>query len=213
MLQFPYKIFISIHRMLIFKMLGMDVVLGIIGCVFLSLPLNISALTLDNLVLLLILIITATLFQIQILKTNSGTPVFYLSLPIKKIYVLPIYIINSALPVLFTLILFVVSQYFLSDFKINQALLSGNSFTKLYYAWIIFTIVKILPIPLLVLFKKHPVLVPFLLILFAGEYFILAILVELFLKGFVLQNEIISFFLLILIFISCVKIISKIGYN
>jgi hypothetical protein len=207
--HFPYKYFIIIHRSLIMKTLPMDIALGIVGCIFLCVPQNVLALSLDNLIFFVLLIISSILYQIYVFRTNCGNAAFYLSLPINKKNYLPFYIMISTMP-------FVIASLLSAVVKILLLLLNhkytpaGLSFwEREYYLLMILLILKILPLSLYILFKKHPVLIVVFLISIAFTYILIALAVEI-LSGFVsIPSQMTIFFLFCCILIASVKVSFK----
>jgi hypothetical protein len=191
------------------KTLPMDIVLGIIGCIFLCVPQNVLALSLDNLVFFILLIISSILYQIYVFRTNCGNAAFYLSLPVNKKDYLPFYIMISTMPFVIASLLSAVVKIFLLLLNHKYASAGLSFWEREYYLLMIFLILKILPLPLYILFRKHPVLIVVFLIAIAFTYILIAMAVEI-LSGFVpVPPQIIIFFLFYCILIACVKISFK----
>ncbi len=205
-LSFPYKLILHIHRALLIKLLTMDTVLGIAGFIFLILPQHIFALSIENITLLLMLVILSLVYQIHLFRTYCGSASFYLCLPVKKIHILPLYVAGSIIPALIASILYLISHLLLLLAKVNYSA-AGMSFeNRVYYVLILFSALKILPLPLLILYKKHPALVPVFFIGIAAEYFIISILSEMVSNFFSISSQVIAFFFFASIALTCLKI-------
>lgn len=160
------KILLNLHKDLITRIVIFDVILGLLGGIFLSTPLNYFSLSINNLAFLILIFLSSTSYQLYLLKQYTGGPSFYIIIPIKKIILLPFFIFNALLPLIFSLILFALSNLL---FQFNFNYQEFSFVQKCFYLISFLTILKIIPIPIMILYKKHIMLIP-------GSFLILSIL-------------------------------------
>lgn len=203
---FPYKLILRIHRALLIKMLIMDIVLGITGFIFMILPQHIFALSIEKITLLLLTVILSLVYQIHLFRSYCGSASFYLCLPVKKVHILPLYAAGSIIPALIASILYLISRLLLLSINVNYSYAGMSLANRVYYLLILFSGLKILPLPLLILYKKHPALVPVFCMVIAAEYFIISILNEMVSNVVIIPSQVIAFCFYTSIALTCLKI-------
>lgn len=145
--------FLKLHKILVSRMILFDFILGVLGSIFLLIPLDNFALSLDNLPLLVLFIFLTVVYQIHIFRTYTGGITFYLNLPVKKYYFFIILFIDTIIPLLIalliTMIVFVFSH-------ISQSVpISTKLVVRICDTVLIFFILKTIALPIFVLYKKH----------------------------------------------------------
>ncbi|HEX2958965.1 MAG TPA: hypothetical protein VHO70_19175 [Chitinispirillaceae bacterium] len=132
----------------------------------------------ENLSFLLLLIFFALFFQMHFYKNYCGSVAYYLMLPIKRLTVIAILLANSVFPLLVSLFVFYGTQLGLG-FNVNNN--AGNiSFSdKLLYVSLVLILIKILPLSISVLAKKHLALVPLFLLSLGIIYLSITVIEEL----------------------------------
>jgi hypothetical protein len=174
-----YSLFLRLHRKFLIRMLSLDMACGAVGGLFLTAPLHVLSLSLDNLVLLVLGVVGAVLYQIHIYRTYGGNPSFYLLLPVRKGIILPALICFSFLPSTMGIAVSAVIK------SIGGWETTGMQYAqRINYLLIIFAIVKIVPLPLFLLYKKHIVLVPAFFAMLVMVYLALSMVME-FVSGYI----------------------------
>lgn len=176
---FPLVKFISLHRMLLFKMLLLDFMLGVLGSIFLLVPLNDFALSPNNLSFLVLLVFLMVAYQIHIFRTYSGGVAFYLNLPVEKYRLLSILLIETIIPLSLSLsitaIVLMISQMFAMVWISFQWVI----LKKCYYMVLTFFMLKTIALPIFILYKRHIALILLFLIFLVMIYALISIIAEL----------------------------------
>ncbi len=127
-------------------------------------------------------------------------------LPIKRFILIGILIVNSISPLIITFVL--TSGVKLTLGSVYSAANDIGSLDKLSYVSIVLILIKVLPIPVFILAKKHLVLVPLFLILLCFVYLALSLINELLSSLIQLPSFVIAIELLLSVIFICWKIIT-----
>ena len=165
----------------------LDFILGILSTLFLSVTSTAGSVSLNNLMLLVSVIFFAVLFQMHFYRVYCGKVAFYLMLPVKRIRLLPILAVNSTIPIFFALLSYSCIRMLFQP-TVQTDIGSISLFDKFLYLLVVLVIIKVLPLPLAILFKKHVALVPLFLFMSGFLYFFLSLIREL-LSGIVHINN------------------------
>ena len=211
--RFPYLEFMSLHRMLCIKMLKLDLILGVFGALFLVLPIGIVTLSLNNLVVLILGMLASLLYLIHIYRTYSGNASYYLSLPINTLDLMPFYLVNSFSPLIVSIVLYIIVKVIFSCIGISLSSVGMGLVERGYYLFLILSVVKIIPLPLFILYKKHLALIPLSLILLAMLYAILSLVIEV-VSGFMqIPAFVIGILFIGSIIVICIRILTTAKIN
>ena len=189
-------------------MIRFDLLLGIVGIIYTILPLNIFAISLNNLVFLIFGIIAAILYQIQLYRVYTGGVTFYLSLPVPHTYWIILLTFFMIIPVICIMsfelgVLLFLKQIFPSFFVEVKVL------EKIYYLILVTILLKIISLPLFILYKKHIGLIPIFLFLLLFVYFLVSIIQEIFFWWLPNPAYFISILFVSTVFFICIRIINS----
>jgi hypothetical protein len=189
-------------------MIGFDFLLGIVGIIYTILPLNLFALSLNNLVFLIFGIVAAILYQIQLYRAYTGGVSFYLSLPIPHTQWIILLTLFMIIPIICIISFELGLLLFLKQFF---PLLFGevNFFERTYYLILITILLKIISLPIYILYKKHIGLIPVFLFLLLFVYFSVSIIQEIFFWWFPNPVYFISISFVSTVFFLCIRIINS----
>jgi hypothetical protein len=173
-----------------------------LSTLFLSVALTVSSVSLNNLMILVSITFFAVLFQMHFYRVYCGDVAFYLMLPVKRTRLVPILAVNSTVPIIFALLLYSCIRMLFHP-TAQTGIHSISLFDKLMYLFVVLVIIKVLPLPLAILFKKHVALVPLFLCMSGFLYLFLSLIREL-ISGIVhINNPTMAFlFLASIVFIS-----------
>src|SRR5512133_3132984 len=164
----PFVNILRLHKSLISRLILFDLILGVSGAIFLLIPLDIFALSLSNLSLFVLFIFLTVVYQIHLFRTYSGGVSFYLILPIKKYFFLIILFIDTMVPIILSLL---ISMIVFAFANISQLMLFDNRWIDRFFDIVLFFfILKTITLPILVLYKKHVMLILFFMGLLAVIY-------------------------------------------
>lgn len=195
-----------LHKELLLRFILIDILLGVCSALFVCAPLHVLAVSLENLSFLVVFVFFALFFQIHFYKSYCGSVAYYLILPIKRSVLTGVLIVNSISPMIITLVL-------ASGVKILLGSVSAytndiSSFDKLFYVSIVLILIKVLPIPIFILAKKHLALVPLFLFLICFVYLALSLINELLSIVIQLPSFVIVIAFLISVIFICWKIVT-----
>lgn len=162
---FPLVIFVRLHRMLLSRMLLLDFILGVLGAVFLLIPLHNYALSLDNVSLLVLFVFSTVVYQIHLFRTYAGGATFYLNLPVEKHRLLLILFIDAFIPLLIAMSITAIALS-LSHMQQMVHISAQEAIVKrAYYMVLILFMLKTVALPVFILYKRHIALI----LLFLGS--------------------------------------------
>ncbi|MBN1980917.1 MAG: hypothetical protein JW795_05260 [Chitinivibrionales bacterium] len=147
---------------------------------YLFTPLGSLAVSLDNLVVLLFAIIGVLLYHIHLLRTSCAGVVFYRSLPVNQNMLL----ISGGSVLIAPFLMFfpvIVAGIYLTIPAAQLPDVPDQVIERMYHVLIIFVLIKTLPLPTYILFKRHPMLVIALYFLIGGLQMVLSMIKEFFL--------------------------------
>jgi hypothetical protein len=201
-----YPQFLRLHRNFLIRMLSLDIACGIVGGLFLIAPLHIFFLTLNNLVLLVLGVVAALLYQIHIYRTYGGNASFYLLLPVRRGNIFPAVICFSLLPLLVSVVVSACIKLVLGW----ETETGGMSYMqRINYLLIIFAIIKIIPLPIFVLYKMHLALVPAFFVMLAFVYLALSMVAEFVSGWFHMPGLVMAFLFAISVLVLCREILRR----
>jgi len=203
-----FRIFISIHKNLTFRMIQFDFILGLVGIIYTILPLHIFAISLNNIVFLLFGLVAAILYQIQLYRAYTGGVSFYLSLPIPHTHWIILLTLFMMIPII-CIISFELGLVLLLKQLFPLLFVEINFLEKTYYLILITILLKIMSLPIYILYKKHIGLIPVFLIILMFVYFSVSIIQEIFFWWFPYPVIFISVLFVSAVFLLCVRIINS----
>ena len=166
---FPFSHFLKLHDVLLTRMLFFDLFLSVAGAIFLTVPLDTPAVSLDNLAFLVLSVVLAVVCQIHVFRTGAGGIVFYLNLPVKRYWLHLLLFGDTVFPLSGALAIALAASLFVT--------LPGTPDRVVGVAVILF-IIKAVPLPLLALYKKHMALVPLFLFLLIAIHMVISFAAE-----------------------------------
>lgn len=205
--KFPFRKFVDLHKLFLYRMLMLDLMLGICGAVYLVLPSGIFELTLSNLAMLSLVVLTTILFQMHFYREYCGSAVFYLILPVKRAYILPLFfIIMMLFPILITIVL--SSSVFLLKYFYNYNIVFAPLRETVFYLSGILLITKALPLTVMLLIRKHFALFPLFLLMIIILYLVMSIIRELVSFSLIISDPVFIFFYMLIVVFICIRIIN-----
>jgi hypothetical protein len=167
---------IALHHVLLCRLYLFDALIIGIGILYIAIPIDILADSVGNLTFLIIFAIAAILYQIQTFRSSCGNAVFYCGLPFST-------------KLLFAAGLLMTGTPFVLAFSIAALAIAISGFgfygpqiifERSCSVFIVFILCKVLPLPLYILYRKHPALVPVLFLGLAGVQIALSMIREFF---------------------------------
>lgn len=196
-----------LHKALLLRFLLIDISLGVCSSLFICIPLHVLAVSLENLSFLVVTVFFVLFFQIHFYRSYCGHVTYYLMLPIKRFVLIGILIINSISPLIITMVLTSAVKLVLGS--VSNTTNDTGSLDRLFYVSIVLIFIKVLPIPIFILAKKHLVLVPLFLIFMCFVYLALSLINELLSSLIHLPSFVIAIELLLSVIFICWKIITS----
>jgi hypothetical protein len=205
---FPFVKFISLHRILISKLLILDSILGVLGSIFLLVPLNHFALSVDNLSLLVLFVFSTVVYQIHVFKTYAGGATFYLNLPVEKHRLLLMLFIDAIIPLLGALSITAIVLA-LSNVIQPMHISTIGVFNRVFYMVLILFMVKTIALPIFILYKRHIALI----LLFLGSLVFVYVLISIAAEFLHISNMFFSFVFLASVEAICARILINAKIN
>jgi len=133
--------------------------------------------------------------------------VFYLILPFKRAYILPLFfIIMMLFPILITIVL--SSSVFLLKYFYNYNIVFAPLRETVFYLSGILLITKALPLTVMLLIRKHFALFPLFLLMIIILYLVMSIIRELVSFSLTVSDPVFIFFYMLIVVFICIRIIN-----
>lgn len=207
-MKFNLPELLQLHRSLLIRLAALDAVLALCSVFFLFTPLSSTSVSLNNLALLVSIVLVAVFYQMHAYRSCCGNVAYYLMLPVERLHLLPALIIIGMAPVIFVLLICACMYAAL------QPETSAISFTdRMLYVAAIVPMVKVLPLPFALLYKKHIVLVPAFLCILGFLYLFLMFIREM-VGGIVhISNPIMALLFLCGMVVISIGVMAKMQYD
>jgi hypothetical protein len=177
--KFPFVEFISLHRILLSRMLLLDFILGVFGAIFLLIPLHDFALSLDNVSLLVLFVFSTVVYQIHLFRTYAGGATFYLNLPVEKHKLFLILFMDAVIPLLIALFITAIILAFSHILQLGHISAQMVILKRAYYMVLILFLLKTIVLPVFILYKRHLALILLFLASIVFAYEVISIAAEL----------------------------------
>jgi hypothetical protein len=203
-----FRLFLGLHETLIKRMLYLDAAVGIAGLLFGLLPLHVLALSLENLVFLTLSIIAMVLYQIHLFRSCSAGVYFYISLPVNRLAWAGCMAIVLIIPLVAIIGVETAALFFIHP--IFPFIPAASMLTqRMLYCVLMIILVKTVPLPLFILYKKHLSLIPGFFFLLTIVYFCLSMIHEFFFSWLDNPSAFMAGAFTGIVFIICVRIVAS----
>jgi hypothetical protein len=205
---FPFIKLVGLHRILLSKLLLLDSILGVLGSIFLLVPLNQFALSVDNLSLLVLFVFSTVVYQIHLFRTFAGGATFYLNLPVEKHRLLLILFLDAIVPLFVALSIAAIVLALSNVIQLVHISTTGI-LKRVYYMVLIFIMLKTMALPIFILYKRHIALV----LLFLGSLVFVYVLISITAEFLHMSNMFFCFVFLAGVEVLCARILMNARIN
>jgi hypothetical protein len=150
-----FLVFAGLHRELLARLYAFDALLIVCALAYLIMPVSILAVSLSNLVFLFLVMISCMLYQLHLVRTYCGDAAFYLNLPVRR----RDWVSAAFLALLAPGTIGLVACIAFLSVACGTSGMSGEILGRGQHVLIVFILLKALPLPTFLKFRRHPALV------------------------------------------------------